>query len=125
MLPLYQRAMGGGGGEKHASRLANLSRLLASELATFLQAPRAGEVNSGDPSTVRSALEAFLLGVWQADSQRSLWHTVHGVEGTLPLLIALDGPEAVVALAKGSPSPANNGAKLRAYRCASKSAAAE
>lgn len=101
VLPLYQRAMGGGSGEKHASRLAHLSRLLASELATLRQTPRAGEIDGGDPSAVRSALEAFLLGVWQADSQRSLWHTVHGVEGTLPLLIALDGPEAVVALAKG------------------------
>jgi hypothetical protein len=49
----------------------------------------------------RQALESFLLGVWQADSQRSLWQTVHGIEGTLPLLIALDGPEAIVALAKG------------------------
>ncbi|MCS6826278.1 MAG: hypothetical protein NZ553_06675 [Caldilinea sp.] len=100
VLPLYRQAMRGGSGEKHASRLAGLSRLLASELGTLLHMPVAGTSNGGN-STARSALEAFLLGVWQADSQRSLWHTVHGVEGTLPLLIALDGPEAVVALAKG------------------------
>jgi hypothetical protein len=101
VLPLYQRAMGGGSGEKHASRLAHLSRLLATELAASLRTPTADEVNGATSSAVRSALESFLLGVWQADSQRSLWQTVHGIEGTLPLLIALDGPEAIVALAKG------------------------
>lgn len=101
VLPLYPRAVGGGSGEKHASRLANLSRLLVTELAASLQASTADTANGGNPSGIRSALEAFLLEVWQADSQRSLWHTVHGIEGTLPLLIALDGPEAVVALAKG------------------------
>lgn len=101
VLPLYQHAMGGGSGEKHASRLAHLSHLLATELAASLQAPMADEVNGDNPSAVCSALESFLLGVWQADSRRSLWHTVHGIEGTLSLLIALDGPEAIVALAKG------------------------
>jgi hypothetical protein len=50
---------------------------------------------------MRAALEDFLRGVWQADSRRGLWQTVHGIEGTLPLLIALDGPGAIVSLARG------------------------
>lgn len=101
-LPLFQQAVMAGSGEKHAIRLANLTRLLVAELTPALQEPGGAHTNGhGDPAAIRAALENFLTGVWQADSQRSLWQTVHGIEGTLPLLIALDGPAAVVALARG------------------------
>lgn len=101
-LPLFQQAVMAGSGEKHASRLANLARLLVAELTPALQEPgSAGGNGHGDPVTMRAALENFLTGVWQADSRRGLWQTVHGIEGTLPLLIALDGPGAVVSLAHG------------------------
>lgn len=101
-LPIYQEAVLSGSGEKHAIRLANLARLLVAELTPALQEP--GSTNTtghSDPATLRVALDRFLTGVWQADSQRGLWQSVHGIEGTLPLLIALDGPGAVVALARG------------------------
>jgi len=101
-LPLFQQAVMAGSGEKHASRLANLARLLVAELTPALQESSNTGVNGhGDPAAIRAALEDFLIGVWQADSQRGLWQMVHGIEGTLPLLIALDGPEAIVALARG------------------------
>jgi hypothetical protein len=101
-LPLFQQAVMAGSGEKHASRLANLTRLLVAELTPALQESRSASGNGhGDPATMRAALEDFLRGVWQADSRRGLWQTVHGIEGTLPLLIALDGPGAIVSLARG------------------------
>jgi hypothetical protein len=101
-LPLFQQAVMAGSGEKHASRLSSLARLLVAELTPALQEQgTAGTNGYGDAASIRAALESFLTGVWQADSQRGLWQTVHGIEGTLPLLIALDGPGAVVALARG------------------------
>lgn len=101
-LPIFQQAVMAGSGEKHASRLTNLARLLVTELTPALHAPGSAVGNGhGDPAAIRAALENFLTGVWQADSRRGLWQTVHGIEGLLPLLIALDGPESVVALARG------------------------
>ncbi|MFO7632158.1 MAG: hypothetical protein R6W76_06455 [Caldilinea sp.] len=102
-LPLFQRAMMAGSGEKHAIRLGNLSRLLVAELTPALQEQiYAGGGNGRDETaSVRAALEAFITEIWQADSRRGLWQTIHGIEGVLPMLIALDGPEAVVSLARG------------------------
>lgn len=102
-LPHYQQAVQSGNGEKHAIRLANLSRLLVAELLPVLKEPPAAGATNGqsDATTVRTALETFIAALWQADSQRGLWQSVHGIEGVLALLIALDGPAAVVALARG------------------------
>lgn len=98
VLPVLQSSLRTRSGEKHAARLTSLSQLLVNELgAEFTQAPATGN----DAGSVRTAVEQFIVAVWQHDSQRGLWQTVHGIEGLLPLLIALDGPAAVVALARG------------------------
>ena len=98
VLPVVQGSLRSRSGEKHAARLTSLSKLLVEELgAEFAQAALAGNGNGG----VRAAVEQFIVAVWQHDSQRGLWQTVHGIEGVLPLLIALDGAEAVVTLARG------------------------
>ncbi|HAJ38770.1 MAG TPA: hypothetical protein DCL15_24145 [Chloroflexi bacterium] len=100
VLPVLQNSLRARSGEKHAARLTSLSQLLVKELsAEFMSSSVAG--NSNGVGNVRAAVEQFIVGVWQHDSQRGLWQTVHGIEGLLPLLIALDGPEAVVALARG------------------------
>jgi hypothetical protein len=98
VLPVLQNTLRSRSGEKHAARLASLSQLLVNELgAEFSEAPVADNGKGG----VRAAVEQFIVAVWQHDSQRGLWQTVHGIEGVLPLLIALDGAEAVVSLARG------------------------
>jgi len=98
VLPVLQSSLRTRSGEKHAARLTSLSQLLVNELgAEFTQAPATGN----GAGSVRTAVEQFIVAVWQHDSQRGLWQTVHGIEGLLPLLIALDGPAAVVALARG------------------------
>jgi hypothetical protein len=38
--------------------------------------------------------------LWDADVLKGLWQTVHGIEGSLALLLALDGPEALMTLAQ-------------------------
>ena len=97
VLPVVQGSLRSRSGEKHAARLTSLSQLLVNELgAEFAQASGAGNGNSG----VRAAVEQFIIAVWQHDSQRGLWQTVHGIEGVLPLLIALDGAETIVTLAR-------------------------
>ena len=52
------------------------------------------------PADVRAQLEEFLTGLWANDAHRGLWQTIHGIEGSLPLIIALDGPDAVLSLAQ-------------------------
>ena len=49
----------------------------------------------------RAALESFVTAIWAADRTRGLWQTVYGIEGMLPLVAALEGPDALVALARG------------------------
>lgn len=98
VLPVLQSSLRARSGEKHAARLTSLSQLLVNELgAEFAQASSVGN----GAGNVRAAVEQFIVAVWQHDSQRGLWQTVHGIEGLLPLLIALDGPDAVVDLARG------------------------
>ncbi|HQY91643.1 hypothetical protein [Caldilinea sp.] len=102
VLPALQNTLRARSGEKHAARLNNLSHLLVNELgAEFKQETATSPNGQTALATVRSAVEQFIVAIWQADSQRGLWQTVHGIAGVLPLLIALDGPEAVVTLARG------------------------
>ena len=35
-----------------------------------------------------------------ADARRGAWQAVHGLEGSLPLILALEGPATVVSLAR-------------------------
>ncbi len=98
-LPVLQQALQTGSGEKHAARLTNLSKRLVAELGSALHtdAPQANA--QGD--SVRVALAAFATAIWAADRTRGVWQTVYGIEGTLPLVAALEGPDALVALARG------------------------
>ena len=66
---------------------------------------------NGDASATPSArtvesLQEFLVALWADDAHRGVWQTVHGVEGSLPLLFGLEGPQALVAIAE---TAANDG----------------
>ncbi len=66
---------------------------------------------NGDASATPSArtvesLQEFLVALWADDAHRGVWQTVHGVEGSLPLLFGLEGPHALVAIAE---TAANDG----------------
>jgi hypothetical protein len=47
-------------------------------------------------------LEEFVVALWQADAAQGIWRAVYGVEGSLPLLIKLEGPQAVVDIAQAA-----------------------
>lgn len=107
LLPAIQAALRSGGGEKHATRVAGVAAALAAEFGQPFEDPSdlVDAATERPPATpldpaVRGTLEDFMRGIWQNDAQRGVWQTIHGVEGTLPLLLALDGPRAVEHLAR-------------------------
>lgn len=104
VLPSLSEALRRGLGEKHATRVANVAGVLVAELApaeqermdpsrdgSALPAPLAAEA--------RSAIERFLVDLWQKNAQRGLWQTVHGIHGSLALITLLEGPQAVETIA--------------------------
>ncbi|MCB0136428.1 MAG: hypothetical protein KDD75_15085, partial [Caldilineaceae bacterium] len=98
-LPVLQQAVQPGSGEKHADRLTNLANVLVAELGPELSTGASQANGQGDAT--RAALENFVTAIWAADRTRGLWQTVYGIEGMLPLVAALEGPDALVALARG------------------------
>ena len=106
-------------GGRHAARTADVSALLASQVAErtggnenpgdFAKAaanePGEASASAGSPNPApvpRELLATFLRTLWQRDAERGLWQTVYGIEGGLPLLLALEGPDALVALAQAA-----------------------
>ena len=91
LLPKIHTALGKLNGHKHAVRVTEITTLLAQQLAP--SAPL-----HDDPG-VSPILEDFLVKLWQASAQRGIWQCVHSIEGSLPLLLALEGPQALVTIA--------------------------
>jgi hypothetical protein len=113
LLPTIQAALRTGTGEKHAARVASVATALAEEFGRPADEPvdltdaipaASPTIAPVEPAT-RGALEQFMRGIWQHDAGRGVWQTIHGVEGTLPLLLALDGPQAVAQLAQRVNAP--------------------
>ena len=105
LLPMLLEALRTGVGEKHATRVAAVAAALTAEFAP----ETGGETEAGQPQPtpqiapdVRSALADFVTALWRQDAQRGLWQTVHGIDGSLPLVIALEGPEAVMTIAQAA-----------------------
>lgn len=92
LLPQLLTALGKLNGHKHAVRVTEVTTLLAQPLAPF--APLHDDLD------VRPILENFLVQLWQASAQRGVWQTVHSIEGSLPLLMALEGAQAPVMIAR-------------------------
>jgi hypothetical protein len=98
-------------GDKHAAHVATVARLLlhqvrlttAHQPARLSNAPvsaTAGDNSSATaPSEVHETIVTFLVNLWQSSAQRGAWQVVHSLEGTLPLLITLAGPQTLVTIA--------------------------
>ena len=104
VLPALSEALRRGLGEKHATRVANVAGVLVSELAPA-EEERMDPSHDGETSPPpmaaepRSAIERFLVDLWQKNAQRGLWQTVHGIHGSLALILLLEGPQAVETIA--------------------------
>lgn len=114
LLPqVVSEALANSAGEKHsvhvrrvASLLASLPGISSGETAS----PPAEDGNgaglsqplpSPAPDTLQR-LRDFLLMLWQTDARKGVWQMVHGVDGSLPLVAALEGPPSVVAIAQAA-----------------------
>jgi hypothetical protein len=53
-----------------------------------------------DSLRAHSELTQFLVQLWEGDLRKGLWQTVHGIEGSLALHLALEGPEALMTVAQ-------------------------
>lgn len=95
-----------GAATSEESEPAALEESPVEEPPTGDAAPVEQEVPAGPPVHVVEALHQFLLTLWADDAHRGIWQTVHGVEGSLPLLFQLEGPQALVTIAE---SAANEG----------------
>jgi hypothetical protein len=96
LLPAVQEALSTSTGEKHAARARQVSSLLARQVR--LLATRNEPLDADSESM--SVYARFVADLWQADSARGLWQLVHGINGSLPLVLALEGPGTVQAIAR-------------------------
>ncbi len=110
LLPDVRSALVATSGNKHTVRVREITNLLAEELAQRETIPAiVGAIRSGDSVAQDEALgvvEGFLRDLWRESATRGTWQVVHSIEGALPLVLTLEGPAALVAIAEAvSPSP--------------------
>lgn len=99
LLPQIREALAVSGGDKHTMQVQRVATLLAEQAAPLVASTPAGNGASPDPLQAHAHLARFLIELWQADTEKGLWQTIHGIEGSLPLLLALEGPEALLVVA--------------------------
>jgi hypothetical protein len=46
--------------------------------------------------------ETFLSQIWEADAKRGLWQIIHSIEGSIPLILALEGPQTLLIIARAA-----------------------
>jgi Tfp pilus assembly protein PilF len=89
LLPQVQAALSANGGSKHAAHVDRLATLLTDQI-------HAGRIDSAFLQAIQAAMRAL----WREDAGYGLWQTVHGIGGSLPLLLALEGPDALATIAR-------------------------
>ncbi len=96
LLPAIQAALSTSTGDKHATRVRQVAALLARQvrLAAASDAPLDADAES------QSVFGRFVADLWEADGARGIWQIVHGIDGSLPLVLALEGPGTVVGIAR-------------------------
>ncbi len=109
LLPQVCVALNASSGDKHAAHVQRVTMLLAHQaMPGFDPEPgdtgptdrdANGTTNPSDALRAHGELTQFLVQLWEHDVPKGLWQTVHGIEGSLALLLALDGAHALMALA--------------------------
>ncbi len=107
------QALANSSGDKHTVHVRKVASLLASIPGIAETGDAAPPAEYGDgagfpqlsadaAAAAQAQLREFLLALWQSDAAKGVWQTVHGVEGSLSLVAALEGPEALVAIAQAA-----------------------
>jgi hypothetical protein len=97
LLPALQAALATSSGDKHATRVRQVSALLARQVRL---AAATSDVPPDGIEEDHAVYANFLAELWAADAARGLWQTVHGMNGSMPLVLALEGPPTVAAIAR-------------------------
>lgn len=107
ILPQVGEALATTSGNKHALRVTEVATLFAQQwqaaAAPALQPAAADQATApsvGARTDLQPPIEAFLTRLWANSAQRGTWQTVHTIEGVLPLLLALEGPAALITIAQ-------------------------
>ncbi|MEZ4614236.1 MAG: hypothetical protein R2867_01800 [Caldilineaceae bacterium] len=61
------------------------------------------ETESG-AAELRRVIDTFLRELWRENANRGIWQVVHSLEGALPLLLALEGVDALITIAHAARS---------------------
>lgn len=108
LLPDLRAALITTGGNKHAVRVTEVATLLAAQIVGIADAPvppaADDAVSLPAQADMQPHLEAFLSELWQSSAHRGTWQIIHTIEGSLPLLLACAGPDALVTIAQSIPS---------------------
>lgn len=117
LLPQVRAALNASSGDKHAAQVQRVTMLLATQAApgiidAILHAPTTeafadenganstlNHTPTTDPLQAHAKLTQFLVQLWEEDVRKGLWQAVHGIEGSLALLLALEGADALMTLA--------------------------
>ncbi len=100
LLPDIQMALSTSTGEKHATRVRQVASLLARQVRlAAVGAPLSAIPEITEQEDTLAVFGHFLNDLWTADANRGLWQVVYGINGSLPLVHALEGPATVVAIA--------------------------
>lgn len=89
LLPEVQSVLARVSGERHTVHVRHAADLLIAHM----------DVMPPDEQPP-AKLTDFFQGLWSQDAQRGIWQVVHGIEGALPSILALEGPEAVIRIAQ-------------------------
>ena len=89
LLPQVQAAFSANGGSRHAAHVERLALLLKEQID-------AGRVDGVSLQVIQNVMRSL----WREDAEHGVWQTIHGVEGSLPLLLTLAGPDALVTIAQ-------------------------
>jgi hypothetical protein len=114
LLPQVRTALNASSGDKHTVQVQRVTMLLANQVAPELvsallqpPAPVAPGIvtenptsSAADPLQIHAELTQFLVQLWESDVRKGLWQTVHGIEGSLSLLLALEGADALMTVAQ-------------------------
>lgn len=114
LLPDVQTALTAIVGREQPARVEEVARLLVARLERIEAGqPGAGPVateQAGEPAQgaeeasrldeAKTAANDLLLHLWQANAEQGIWQTVYAIGGSLSLVLAVAGPEAMVQIAR-------------------------
>lgn len=102
LLSDLTEALAATSGNKHAMQVNTVTSLIAQHLrlAGHVSPEHEAETDSSWEHDWAQTASTFLAELWQKDAQRGPWQIIHSLEGSIPLILALEGADALVTLAR-------------------------